>query len=527
MNQASAVQLLVVPIIAIAVAAVARRRGWPSPLLLVFAGLVLSPFVPGYQLDPELVLLVFLPPLLYSAAIDSSYMRLKAVRRPVALLSIGLVLFTTLVIGWVVHLLMPSLPLAAAFALGAIVAPPDAVAAVAVARRLGLPRKVVTILVGESLFNDATALTAYRVAVAAALGEGISWLDAVGRFLYAAVGGVVVGLVLAWCLARVLLMLRDALVENTVMLLIPFGVYLAAEAVHVSGVIAVVIVGLYVGHRMPRAGFGTRLLSGAVWRVVDFFLETIVFALIGLQLWPIMTELRDADPWLLTGMAVAVFAAAVLSRAVWVVPSIYLPRVLSAGVRRNEPNAPSWRNTVVVSWAGMRGVVSLAAAFAIPPDFPGRPTLLFLTFVVVIGTLLIQGLTFPALIRRLRISNEEEVFNDNLTEAAAQQAAAAAELARLDELVAEGIDEVHREVVDQLRSRAERRALTAWERLGGGTGPRGEETPSTVYRRLRREMLAAGREVFVRLRDEGRLDDEVLNRVMHELDFEEATLERD
>ncbi|MFD0890145.1 cation:proton antiporter, partial [Streptosporangium algeriense] len=274
-----------------------------------------------------------------------------------------------------------------------------------------------------------------RGAVAAALGEGISWLDATGRFLYAAVGGVVAGLVLAWCLARILLLLRDALVENTVMLLIPFGVYLAAEAVHVSGVIAVVIVGLYVGHRMPRAGFGTRLLSGAVWRVVDFFLETIVFALIGLQLWPIMTELRDADPWLLTGMAVAVFAAAVLSRAVWVVPSLYLPRILSAGVRRNEPRAPSWQNTVVVSWAGMRGVVSLAAAFAIPPDFPERPTLLFLTFVVVIGTLLIQGLTFPALIRRLRISNREEVFNDNLTEAAAQQAAAAAELARLDELV--------------------------------------------------------------------------------------------
>ncbi|GAA3088587.1 Na+/H+ antiporter [Streptosporangium carneum] len=527
MNQASAVQLLIVPIIAIAVAAVARRKGWPSPLLLVLAGLVLSPLVPGYELDPELVLLVFLPPLLYSAAIDSSYLRLKAVRRPVALLSIGLVLFTTLVIGWVVHLLLPSLPLAAAFALGAIVAPPDAVAAVAVARRLGLPRKVVAILVGESLFNDATALTAYRVAVAAALGEGISWLDAAGRFLYSAAGGVAVGLVLAWCLAWILVRLRDALVENTIMLLIPFGVYLAAESVHVSGVIAVVIVGLYIGHRMPRAAFGTRLLSDAVWRVADFFLETIVFALIGLQLWPVMGALQGADPWKLAGMALAVFAAVVLSRIVWVVPSIYLPRILSKRVRGREPHAPSWQNVTIVSWAGMRGVVSLAAAFAIPPDFPGRATLLFLTFVVVIGTLLVQGLSFPMLIRRLRISNQEEIFNDNLSEAAAQQAAADAELARLEELVAEGVADVHQEVVEQLRSRAERRALTAWERLGGGTGPQGEETPSTVYRRLRREMLAAGREVFVRLRDEGRIDDEVLNRVMHELDFEEATLERD
>ncbi|WP_433240203.1 Na+/H+ antiporter [Streptosporangium sp. CA-135522] len=526
MNQASVLQMLVVPVIAIAVAAVARRKRWPVPLLLVLAGLVLSPLVPQYELDPELVLLVFLPPLLYSAAIDSSYLRLKAVRRPVALLSVGLVLFTTLVIGWVTHLLIPSLPLAAAFALGAIVAPPDAVAAVAVARRLGLPRKVVTILVGESLFNDATALTAYRVAIAAAMGAGITWPDAAGRFLYSALGGVVVGVVLAWVLARGLALLRDALVENTVMLLIPFAVYLAAESVHVSGVIAVVIVGLYIGHRMPSAGFGTRILSDAVWRVVDFFLESVVFVLIGLQLWPIMKALEGADPWKLAGMALAVFAAAVLARVVWVVPSIYLPRVLSRKVRDREPHAPSWQNVVIVSWAGMRGVVSLAAAFALPAGFPGRDTLLFLTFVVVIGTLLIQGMSFPALIRRLKISNEQEIYTDNLAEAAAQQAAAAAGLARLEELVAEGVADVHEEVVQQLMSRSERRALTAWERLGGGTGPEGEETPSTVYRRLRREMLAAERVVFVRLRDEGRVDDEVLRRVMQELDFEEATLER-
>ncbi|GHH64311.1 Na+/H+ antiporter [Streptosporangium violaceochromogenes] len=527
MNEASVVRLLLVPVIAIAVAAVARRRGWSAPLLLVLAGLAFSPLVPGYQLDPELILMVFLPPLLYSAAIDSSYLRLKAVGRPVALLSVGLVLFTTLVVGWVTHLLLPSLPMAAAFALGAIVAPPDAVAAVAVARRLGLPRRVVTVLVGESLFNDATALTAYRVAVAATLGEGIGWLEATTGFLYAAAGGVVVGLALAWGLAWILRRLRDALVENTVMLLIPFGVYLAAEVVHASGVIAVVIVGLVVGHRLPGAGFGTRLLSDAVWRIVDFVLETVVFMLIGLQLWPIMRALEGENPWRLAGLALAVFAATVLARAVWVVPSVHLPRILIGRIRRREPRPPPWEHVVVVGWAGMRGVVSLAAAFAIPQGFPGRAVLLFLTFVVVIGTLLLQGMSFPWLIRRLRISNEEEVFADNLAEAAAQQAAASAALARLDELVAEGVADVHEEVVGQLRSRAERRALSAWERLGGGTGPRGEETPSTVYRRLRREMMAAERQVFVRLRDEGRIDDEVMNRVVHELDFEEATLERD
>ncbi|MEU8206605.1 Na+/H+ antiporter [Streptosporangium sp. NPDC049046] len=527
MEESTVLQMLAVSAVGIAVAAVARRRGWPAPLLLVLAGVVLSPFVPEYDLDPQLVLLVFLPPLLYSAAIDSSYLRLKDLRRPIALLSVGLVLFTTLVVGWVTHLLLPQLPVAAAFALGAIVAPPDAVAAVAVARRLGLPRKVVTILVGESLFNDATALTAYRVAIAAAVGHGITWQDAALDFARSAAGGVAMGLALAWILTRVLVRLRDALVENTVMLLIPFAVYLAAEILNVSGVIVVVIVGLYIGHHMPRAGFGTRLLSEAVWRVFGFFLETIVFALIGLQMWPIMRELEWGDGWRLAGMALAVFGAAVVARVVWVVPSIYLPRMLSKKVRQAETHAPTWQNVTIVSWAGMRGVVSLAAAFAIPATFPGRDLLLFLTFSVVIGTLLVQGLTFPALIRRLKVSNEREIYADNLAEAAAQQAAATAALARLDELVAEGVDELHREVVDQLRTRAERRTLTAWERLGGGTGPEGEETPSGVYRRLRREMLMVEREVFVGLRDERRIDDEVLRRVLHEIDFEEATLERD
>ncbi|GIH92600.1 cation:proton antiporter [Planobispora siamensis] len=395
MDQATAVQLLVVPVIAIAVAALARRRGWPAPLLLVVAGLVLSPLMPAYELDPEIVLLVLLPPLLYSAAIDSSYMRLKTVLRPVILLSVGLVLFSTLVIGWVTHLLLPDLHPAAAFALGAIVAPPDAVAAVAVARRLGLPRKVVTILVGESLFNDATALTAYRVAVAAAVGSGITWVGAVGQFVYAAAGGVVIGVVLAWLLSRMLRMIRDALVENTILLLVPFAVYLAAEAVHASGVVSVVIVGLVVGHRLPRSGFGTRLLSDAIWRVMDFFLESVVFALIGLQMWPIVTALDWSEPWKPLGMALAVFAVALLVRIVWVPPATYLPRLLSARVRRREPEPPPWQNVVIVSWAGMRGVVSLAAAFALPPDLPGRETLVFLTFTVVIGTLLVQGPVVP------------------------------------------------------------------------------------------------------------------------------------
>ncbi|MEW9549286.1 Na+/H+ antiporter [Nonomuraea sp. NPDC050783] len=523
-------QLLLVASGAIAVAAIARRKGWPAPLLLVAAGLLVSPLVPAVPLDPELVLYVFLPPLLYSAALDSSYLRLRDVKRAVALLSIGLVLFTTAVVGFVVHLMLPALPLPLAFALGAIIAPPDAVAAVAVGRRLGLPRQALTILIGESLFNDATALTVYRVALGALTGGAVDLLgllDSVGQFLLTAVGGVVIGLALALAFAWLFTLTRDSLVENTLMLLIPFAAYMAAESVHVSGVIAVVIVGLYLGYRMHLRGFGTRLVSDAVWKVTDFFLETIVFALIGLQLVTVIRGISGYSAWQVAGYAAAVLGVTILTRFVWVFAATYVVKLVGRGRRQ----APTRQQSVILGWAGMRGVVSLAAAFALPPDVPprDRALVLFLTFTTVIGTLLIQGTTFPALIRRLGVSGEQEQYEDRLAEAAAQQAALEAGLAELERLVAEQEgepDEIQRQVIDQLREKSWRRSLSAWERLGGGTGQGGAETPSNLYRRLRRDMLQAERQVFVRLRDERRLDDEVLREVMAQLDFEEAILER-
>ncbi|GGK67633.1 Na+/H+ antiporter [Sphaerisporangium melleum] len=523
---------MLLPAGALAVAAVARWRGWPAPLLLVLAGLAASLITsrfsgaPEYRLDPEVVLLVFLPPLLYSAALDSSYQRLRAVRRPVGLLSVGLVLFTAAAVALVAHAMIPGLPLAAAFALGAIVAPPDAVAAVAVARRLGLPRKVITILVGESLFNDATALTAYRVAVAATVGVVVTPLGAAGEFIYAAGCGVVIGLALAYLTGRLFGILRDPLITNALGLLVPFVAYLGAEAVHASGVIAVVVMGLVLGHRMDRTTYGARLVSHSVWKMLDFVLEIVVFLLIGLQLPLILQGLSGRNPWHVAGYAAAVFAVVVLTRLVWTFPSTYLPGMLFRKIREREERPPV-KYAVVVGWAGMRGVVSLAAAFALPADFPAREMVLFLTFVVVIGTLLVQGLSFPMLIRKLGVTSEQEVYKDNLTEAAAQQAAASAALARLEELTSEGVLETQSDVVERLRVQAERRAMGAWERLGGGVGPEGEETPSTLYRRLRREMLDAEREVLVRMRDERRIDDEVLRRVTRELDYEEATLARD
>ncbi|GAA0432222.1 Na+/H+ antiporter [Acrocarpospora corrugata] len=529
MDAISALQLLLLPAGALAVAGFARRMDWSAPLLLVLAGLIVSviPGVPAYNLSPELVLLVFLPPLLYSAALDSSYLRLRELKRPIMLLSVGLVLFSALAIGLTAYLMIPGLALAAALALGAIVAPPDAVAAAAIGRKLGLPRRLMTLLIGESLFNDATALTVYRVAVGVIAGGSAGFLFGTGQFLYAAGIGLLIGMVIAYLAGWVLTRLTDALVANAFSLLIPYVAYLAAEVVHASGVISVVIVGIYLGHQMSNTAYGTRLLSRAVWQVVDYLLEAIVFALIGLQLLPLIEGLAGQNPWQVAGYAVVLFLVAITSRVLWLVPGTYLPWLVSKKIRGSEDRVP-WPHVVVVAWAGMRGVVSLAAAFALPhTNLPQRDLLLFLTFAVVIGTLIIQGLSFPWLIRKLGVSNAQERFQDNLTEAAAQQAAAAAGLARLDELVAEGVPDVHEQVVEQLRTRSERVALQAWERLGGGTGQEGEETPSTVYKRLRREMLAAERMVFIQMRNQRRIDDEVLRRVMAELDFEEAILERD
>ncbi|MCP2340791.1 Na+/H+ antiporter [Actinomadura rupiterrae] len=533
METTHALWLLAVPVAALAVAALARRTRIAAPLALVIGGLLLSyvPGVPDFQLDPEFVLFVFMPPLLFSAAWQSSYVNLRDNIRPIALLSVGLVLFTTLAVGWVMHMTVPGLPLPVALVLGAIVAPPDAVAAVSVAQRLGLPRRTVTILVGESLFNDATALTAFRVAVAAATGAGFTWLDGTGRFAYAAVAGTLVGLVLGPPLHWLRTRLRDPLVENAAAVLAPYGAYLIAEAVHASGVIAVVVSGLYLGHRFTDSPAITRLIGHSFWKVVVFLLESVVFLLIGLQLPPVLDAVAKRSWTSLTWWALVTFAVTVVARFAWLFAVSYVPSKLNPTRSVDDPHSPGWRGHVVVGWAGMRGVVSLAAAFAIPfttrsgAPFPDRDLVLFLTFTTVLATLLVQGLTFPALIRMLRIRGGREEYTDTVAEAGAQHAAASAALNRLDELAAE--EDLDEDVVARLRQLAEHRQLRAWERLGGGTGPDGGEVPSVTYRRLRREMLTAERATFVRMRDDRRIDDAVLARVLHELDLEEASLQRD
>ncbi|KUN82952.1 sodium:proton exchanger [Streptomyces bungoensis] len=514
-----------------AVAGAARRGPVPAPLLLVAVGLAISyvPGVPDYTLDPEVVLPLLLPPLLYTSAVDSSYLDLRAQLRPVALLSVGYVLFATVVVGYAAHLIVPGLPLTAALVLGAVVAPPDAVAATAVARRVGLPSRITTILQGESLLNDATAITAYKVALAAAIGEGATWAGGIREFLLAAVGGVGVGLVLMAPLHWLRTHLREPLLQNTLSLLIPFVAYSVAEQVHASGVLAVVVVALYLGHRAWEVDFATRLQEEAVWKMVAFILESAVFALIGLQLPVVLKGLGMYEGAAAAWYAVALFLVVVAARFVWVYPGTFLPR-LSARVREREEN-PTWRGAMVTGWAGMRGVVSLAIAFSIPltvhggHPFPQRNLILFLTFTTVIGTLVVQGLTLPPLIRLLKFPGRDRQA-ETLAEANAQAQASRTAENRLDELLADERNALPPPLADRLRAVLERRRNAVWERLGQVNPVSGESVDDT-YRRLSREMISAEREVFVKLRDHRYIDDEMLRALLRRLDLEEAAAYRE
>ncbi|MPY50200.1 Na+/H+ antiporter [Streptomyces acidicola] len=516
----------------VAVAGAARRTPVPPPLLLVAAGLAVSyvPGVPEYTLDPHVVLPLILPPLLYTAATESSYLDLRAQLRPVALLSVGYVLFATLVVGWAAYLIVPGLPLTAALVLGAVVAPPDAVAATAVARRVGLPSRITTILQGESLVNDATAITAYRVALAAAIGEGATWAGAIGEFVLAAFGGIAVGLLLMVPIQWLRTHLKEALLQNTLSLLIPFVAYGLAEWVHASGVLAVVVVGLYLGFRNWQVDFATRLQEEAVWKMVGFLLESAVFALIGLQLQVVLRGLGENEGTRAAWYAAVLFVVVVAARFVWVYPATFLPRLLSRRIREREEN-PTWKAPFIVGWAGMRGVVSLAIAFSIPVTvngggpFPERNLLLFLTFTTVIGTLVLQGLTLPPLIRLLRLPRRDSQA-ETLAEANAQAQASRAADARLDELLADERNALPPPLADRLRSVLERRRNAVWERLGS-VNPLTGETAADTYGRLSREMIGAERAVFVRLRDGRYIDDEMLRTLLRRLDLEEAAAYRE
>ena len=526
--------VLAVLVVSVSLAGIARRYDVSGPLALVVAGLLagLIPGVPAIQLQPDLVLFVILPPLLWSAGLESSYVALRRNTRRIGLLAVGLPLVTTFAVGVVAFHTVPELTVAAALTLGAIVAPPDAVSAAAIGRRLGLPRQIMTLLGGESLLNDATALTAYKVALAAAIGTAATWSAGLFTFALAAVGGAVVGGAAGSFISFVRTWLGDSLVESAIGLVAPFFIYLLAEEAHGSGVIAVVVAALILGQRSTKAGYATRLQDIAVWKTLQFVLESFAFLLIGLQLPTVVGELKGISAQVLAVASASVLMTVIAVRIAWVFVMAFVPRRLSRRIRENE-EAPTRAQVFVVAWAGMRGVVSLAAAFAVPAStlsgerFPGRPQLVFLTFVVVVGTLLLHGLTLPWIIKVLDVQGDD-TQKDVLDQAAAQTKAAQAAADKLDELLADqgSTSDVGERAAAVLRHWNDRRRNSAWEQLGRSEDEIGE-APSAAFKRLRLEMLKAERETFITERDAGRIDDEVFRAVLHGLDLEEAALDRD
>ncbi|HEU5265118.1 MAG TPA: Na+/H+ antiporter [Jatrophihabitans sp.] len=509
--------IVLLVIVAAGVAGVARRAGWSEPLALVIVGIGLS-FVPNVldiDLTPQIVLYGLLPPLLYAAAIRTSLVDFKANRRAILLLSVGLVAFSTVAVGYVAWWVIPAIPLAAGFALGAVVAPPDAVAATTVARRVGMPRRIVSILEGESLMNDATALVALSTATAALAGSVSAWH--IGwDFVRAAGGGIVIGLVAAFVLAKVRRFIDDPVLDTTLSFVAPYVAFLPAEHFHSSGVVAVVITGLILGHKAPRLqSASSRIAENINWRTVQFVLENVVFLLIGLQIRRIVRSVADTHPnWVdVVWPCLAVLVATIVVRGVWVFGVVGLFRLFRLP-------AWSWRASVIVSWAGMRGVVTLAAVFLLPADTPQRALLALIAFTVVAGTLLIQGLTLPALVRWLGLPGPDAA-EDALQTAGLVTAASQAGLAVLDEVAT---DDDPPEVLQELRERALQRSNRIWEQLGR---PQTElEPPAATYRRLRVQMLSAERGSILEARDRGVYDDEVLRAALNQVDMEESLLDR-
>lgn len=516
----SALFLLAIVLAVAFFAGASRRLGLAPPLVLVVVGVAASfiPGVPEVELEPELILVGILPPLLYAAAIRTSLVDFAKVRVALVLLAVGLVIVTAVVVGYLTWWVLPGVSLAAAIALGAVVAPPDAVAATAVARRVGMPRRIVTILEGESLFNDATALVALTAA-SAAITSSVTPAEVGLDFLIAVAGGLVIGLVAAAVLARIRRHITDPVLDTTLSFTAPFLAFLPAEAIHASGVLAVVVTGLLLGHKAPVIQSANSRISEAInWRTVQFLLENAVFLLIGLQLRPILSELSESE---LSAGRIAVVCAVVLVGTILVRIAYVLLSVLvyHHGTARMRRRAWSWAEGTVVSWAGMRGVVTLAAVFVLPTETPEREVLQLAAFVVVAGTLLLQGTTLPKLVRVLRLP-APSATEDALATADLITRASRAGLARLEEVRS---PDDPPEVLTQLTDRAKLRADGIWERLGRSQDE--IEPPAAVYRRLRLEMLEAERAEIIRARDAGTVDNEVLRAAMEAVDLEESLLD--
>jgi CPA1 family monovalent cation:H+ antiporter len=478
------------------------------------------------------VFVIFLPPLLYYAAMQTSWRDFRANIRPILTLAFGLTLFTTFAVAAIVHWLVPEFTWPIAFVLGAIVSPPDAVAATAVAQRLGVPKRIITILEGESLINDAAALVAYRIAVATVVTAGfVGPADVALRFLWAPAGGVVIGLLVGMAVVWARPKVRDASIEIALSLLTPYIAYLPAEHLGTSSVLAVVTAGLYVARRIPQIVTpSARLRAYAVWDAVVFILNCLVFILIGLQLPDILAHLKgEMSMRLLIAYGALVSLATVLVRIGWVFTATILARWIP-WVRRNEPMPPRGQ-VFVIAWTGMRGIVSLAAALALPTSFPHRELILFFTFCVILTTLLAQGLSLPWIIRRLRV--HEDGDQDREEEVMARYLSALAAIERLDALsaphpgAAPTAEPVNPAAVARVRADYEHRIGYYSARLANPSAAEDDaaEHACCTVEDAQREAIAAERRMLLRLRDDGVIGDEILRRVQHALDLEESQLD--
>jgi monovalent cation/hydrogen antiporter len=517
-----ALTILAVVATVLAVTASANRLKVSAPLLLMLVGIAVSflPLIRLPELSSELVLIGFLPPLLYAAAIRTSVIDFRANRRSIAQLSVLLVVVTALGVGLITWLILPvSFPVA--FALGAVVSPPDAIAATTIARRVGLPRRLVTILEGESLVNDATAITCLRVAIAA-IGGTFTAASATVGFLIAALGGVAVGVIVALIVVPIRVRITQPVFDTAISLLVPFAAYLPAETLNVggfhgSGVISVVTAGLILGHKSPVIQSGQSRLSERVnWATIEFLLENTVFLLIGLQARSIIeaNSQSDLSALQIAGFCAAVLGGVILIRLLWVLGT--RPLLFRRDKDVSDGTVP-WSYALVIGWAGLRGVVTLAAAFLIPVGVPFRDTLVLAAMVVTAGTLLLQGLTLPLLVHALNLRGPD-ARSDALQAATVLQTSSNAAIAHLGDILG---PEDAPETVQLLHDRIAARPDAMWEKLGR---PGDDETPAEQYRRLRLKTLDIERDEVLKIRSSGTVDHDIIEQVLGSFDIEESML---
>jgi CPA1 family monovalent cation:H+ antiporter len=517
LHQLETVILLLAAVLALTT--VAYKIVLPYPILLVIGGLALAvvPGLPTVVLNPDLVFLVFLPPILWSAAYFTSWREFRRNLRPISLLAVGLVLATTAAVAAMAHALLPGIGWAEAIALGAIVSPPDAVSATAIGKRLGIPNRVVTILEGESLVNDATALVLYRTAIGAAITGTFMPFEALLQFVFAAVAGVAVGVAVSWFTRWSLCVTEDPFTQVAITLLAPYVAWVLGELVHASAVLACVAGGLHLRHHFSGAvAPATRIQARAVWNLLVFVLNGFIFILIGLELGALQEALPSGrfGPVVVAGAVISLTAIAV--RLIWVPLAALIPRWMSAALRARDP-MPPWPNIFLIGWTGMRGIVTLAAALALPvttaggAPFPFRAEIILISFAVILVTLVLQGLSLPPLVRLLRL---EQDHGHEYEEKLARESAATAALNRLDEL--RGEDWAVTDHVERLRQQYGGRLNRLFHsHLRDGEGTiEGTE----ALQRLQHEALTAERRALIRLRNDGTIGDDVLHLLEEELD---------